>query len=124
MMDAKERIRILKLIEEGKVSPAEGVRLLEQGQTEPQSHAAENPSTGPRWLRVLVTDTESGKTRVNVRLPVNLVNAGVKLGAHLSTAVEEIDMDQIREYIRRGFTGQVLDVFDDEEDERVQIILE
>jgi hypothetical protein len=78
----------------------------------------------PRWIRVLVTDTDTGKARVNVRLPVNLVNTGIKMGAHLSSEIDVLDMQQINDFIKRGVTGQVLDVFDDEDSERVEIFLE
>jgi hypothetical protein len=124
MVNDSERIKILKMIEEGKISPAEGVRLLEQGETGSRPPAAEASPAGPRWLRVLVTDTLSGKAKVNVRLPVNLVNAGVKLGARLSTEMDEVNMEQISESIRNGYTGVVLDVVNTDEDEHVQISLE
>jgi hypothetical protein len=124
MVNETDRIKILKMIEEGKISPAEGVRLLEQGEPEAKTPAAEVSPAGPRWLRVMVTDTLTGKARVNVRLPVNLVNAGVKLGARLSTEMDEINMEQISESIRNGYTGVVFDVVNTDEDEHVQIILE
>jgi hypothetical protein len=124
MANDSERIQILKMIEEGKISPAEGVRLLERGEASPKTSADEVSANGPRWLHVLITDATTGKTRVNVRLPVNLVNAGVKLGARLSTEMDEFNMEQISESIRNGYTGTVIDMVDDNEDEHVQIILE
>ncbi len=124
MSDGTDRIKILKMIEDGKISPAEGLRLLAQGEPEARAPAAEVASGGPRWLRVLVTDTLTGKARVNVRLPVNLVSAGVKLGARLSTEMDDLNMEQISESIRNGYTGIVLDMVNTDEDEHVQISLE
>jgi hypothetical protein len=124
MITGSERINILKMIEEGKISPAEGVRLLEQGETGSKLPAAETKEGRPRWLRVLVTDTTTGKASVNVKLPINLVDAGVKLGARLSIAMEGQTMEQVNKSIRDGYFGMVLDVVNDDQDERVQIFLE
>ena len=124
MLTGEDRIRVLKMIEEGKVSAAEGIRLLEQDGTDAQTPTEDNSAAGPRWLRVMVTDTNTKKARVNVRIPVSLMNAGANLGARLTTEVESLNMDQISEMIRAGYIGPVLDVTDDEEDEHVQIFLE
>ena len=124
MTTADERVHILKMIGEGKISPSEGIRLLELGVSEPQSQPAEKTAKAPSWLHVQVTDISTGKVRVNVRLPVNLINAGLKMGAKLSTEIENMDMSQIAEYIRSGYTGPVLDVLVEDEEEHVQIFLE
>jgi hypothetical protein len=73
---------------------------------------------------VRVTDTGSGKTRVNVRLPVNVLSAGMKMGARFSPEVEGLDMDQLMSLINAGATGQVLDVVDEKDGERVEVFLE
>lgn len=131
MPSAEERLRVLKMIETGQISPEEGVHLLagnEPSQAPAQETSQPQESTGhaptARWLRVLVTDITSGKTKVNVRLPANLLHAGARLGARLSTQIDGVDMGQLGEYIRDGYTGQVLDVLDEDENEHVQVYLE
>lgn len=122
MSDANERLQILQMIQNGQISAEEGIRRLEEKGAE--TSEAEKPAAGPRFLHVLVTDTHSHKASVNVRIPVNLINAGVKMGAHLHTEVNGANMDQVRELIRENYIGTVLDATDDEEDERVQLFLE
>jgi hypothetical protein len=124
MTSSADRIRILKMIEEGKITAEEGVRLLDQGEGESTEPVSSSSGGTPRWLHVIVTDTHTGKARVNVRLPVNLVNAGMKLGARLSSEVDNLDMNQIGDYIRSGYIGPVADVLNDEDDEHVQVFLE
>lgn len=127
MVTSADRLRVLKMIEEGKISASDGIRMLdtvEAPSTVNSEVQAAVQTQAPRWIRVLVTDTDTGKARVNVRLPVNLVNTGIKMGAHLSSEVDALDMQQINDFIKRGVTGQVLDVFDDEDSERVEIFLE
>jgi hypothetical protein len=114
------------MIEDGKISAAEGARLLGTGgeiNLDEQSSLKEDGST-PRWIRVLVTDIDTGKARVNVKLPVNLISTGIKMGAHLSADLPELNIQQINEYVKRGITGQVMEVVDDDEGEKVAIYLE
>jgi hypothetical protein len=132
MVTEEERIKILKMLQEGKLSAEEAAQLLEALEV-PQSvgvsgaRAEGRPassSKGGRWFRVRVTDTNSGKTRVNVRLPVSLITAGMKMGARFSPEVQGLDMDQLVQFIQSGETGQVVDVFDDEDGEHVEVFIE
>lgn len=130
MPTSEERLRVLQLIQDGKISAEEGIRLLESLDSASQTAAAKTAPSGQpagrgaRWFRVRVTDTATGKTRVNVRLPVNVLSAGMKMGARFSPEVEGLDMDQLMELIQAGATGQVLDVTDEEDGEHVEVFLE
>ena len=79
---------------------------------------------GARWFRVRVTDTDTGRVRVNIRLPVTVVTAGVKLGARFSPEVEGLDMKALMDLIQAGETGQIVDVFDENDGEHVEVFLE
>jgi hypothetical protein len=61
---------------------------------------------------------------VNVRLPVSVINAGVKMGARFSPQVEGLDMHELMQYIRSGMIGKIVDVYDDEDGEHVEVFLE
>ncbi|HVN54745.1 MAG TPA: hypothetical protein VMT46_10480 [Anaerolineaceae bacterium] len=134
MVTSEERMKILKMIAEGKITAEEGAELLEtlesstggpgQPGSEPgtvQTNAGKKPG---RWFRVVVTDTNSGKTRVNVRLPVGLINTGLKMGAKFVPEVEGMDMNQLIEFIKSGEIGQVVDVYDQEDGEHVEVYIE
>ncbi len=129
MSVSEERLKILKMIQDGKITAEEGARLIEALDNSQQSPASggdipTSGSRGGRWFRVRVTDTRTGKTRVNVRLPVNLVNAGVKMGARFSPDVQGLDMQQLMHYVNSGETGQIVDVYDDENGEHVEVFIE
>lgn len=130
MPTSEERLRVLQLIQDGKISAEEGIRLLESLDTAAQANSEKPAGTsvatgrGARWFRVRVTDTGTGKTRVNVRLPVNVLSAGMKMGARFSPEVEGLDMDQLMGLIQAGATGQVLDVVDEQDGEHVEVFLE
>ena len=133
MTTPEERMRILKMIQDGKINAEEGARLIQALDTQkPASTAgaggATPPQGGPRgaarWFRVRVTDTNTGKTRVNVRLPVSLIHAGMKMGARFSPEVQGLDMDQLTQFINSGEVGKVVDVIDDEDGEHVEVFNE
>jgi len=129
MATTEERVKILKLVQDGKISADQGVLLLETLQ-DPLKSKNESSSGQPkgtqvaRWFRVSVTDTDTGKIRVNVRLPVNLITAGVKMGARFSPEVEGLDMDQLMTLIKAGEIGKIVDVVDEKDGEHVEVFLE
>jgi hypothetical protein len=126
MASAEERMQILKMIEEGKISAKEGAELLRALEKEGASKGAEplKGASTPRWFRVRITDLASGKNKVNVNIPMGLVNVGMKMGARFAPEIDGLDFDELSRLIRRGAHGKVIDVIDDEEGERVEIFVE
>jgi hypothetical protein len=83
------------------------------------------PSIGrPRWLRVRVTDSITGKPKVNLRVPMALVNVGLKIGARYSPEIEGIDIRELLEAAGTLEPGPFVDVYDEEDGEHVEIYLE
>ena len=119
-----ERMQILKMIEDGTITADEGAQLLaalEEGATKTMQTS---PGGQARWMRVRVTDLNTGRSKVNVNLPMGLVNAGVKIGARFAPEMQDIDLDEIIEAIRDGAQGKIVEVEDEEDNERVQIYIE
>jgi len=117
-------MKILKMLEEGKLSAEEAARLLKAlGKAKPERRG-QPPTSEAKWLRVRVTDLKSGRPSVNVNLPMSLVNVGLKLGAQFVPDTEGIDFRQIQEALRAGLTGKIVDVEDAEEGQRVEIYVE
>ncbi|RME62895.1 MAG: hypothetical protein D6790_05585, partial [Caldilineae bacterium] len=112
MATREERVRVLRLIEEGKISAEEGARLLaalERSSKARQRRA--RPRTTPeegsgRWMRLRVSDTKTGRTKVNMTLPLGLVNMGLQVGARFVPEVASLDIQQIREALRAGMPGK------------------
>ncbi len=121
MATAEERMRVLKMIEEGKITAKEGARLLGAlGKSDEQARrqrgtAEAGGEGGGRWLRLRVSDTRSGKTRVNLTIPIGLVNMGLAVGARFVPDVAELDVEEIRDALRSGLNGKILEVRDEEE---------
>jgi hypothetical protein len=125
MATTEERLQILKMIEEGKISAAEGADLLRA--LEQESGRPNEPLKGasaPRWFRVRVTDTHTGRNKVNVNIPMGLVNVGIKMGARFAPNVEGFDFNELIQAVRSGQQGKVVDLFNTEEGERIEIFVE
>lgn len=127
MATTEERLQILKMIEEGKISAAEGAELLRALDTKGERNQPLEPLKGasnPRWFRVRVTDVQTGRNKVNVNIPMGLVNVGIKMGARFAPEIEGEQLSNIMDAVRSGQLGKIMDITDDEDGERVEIFVE
>jgi hypothetical protein len=131
MATEAERLKVLKMLEDGKISAEDAAKLLKtlddvdnKSQKNPFDSTTTPTSSSGRWFRVRVTDIESGKPRVNIRMPVSVVKSGLKMGAHFSPNIEDMDLKRLSEVIESGEIGQVVDVYDDEDGEHVEVFIE
>ena len=126
MATTEERMKILKMIEEGKLSAEEGAKLLAALRSAERSSppGSELGRSGARWLLIRVTELASGRSRATVRIPLSLIDAGLKIGARFAPEVEGVNMDQLLDVLRSGATGRIIDVTDEVDGERVEIFVE
>lgn len=136
MPNAEERMKILQLLQEGRINADQAAQLLEaletstarnsapKGGTTTPSGSLSSANVAGRWLRVRVTDSDTGKTRVNVRLPLSLVSSGIRMGMKFAPEVEGLDVDELMEIIQSGEMGQIVDVVDEEDGEHVEVYIE
>jgi len=123
-MSTNERIKILKMIEDGKITAEEGTRLL-SALTKQSKQTSRKLETDARWLRIRVVSLDTGKESVKVNIPMSLVDVGMRMGARFVPDIEqESVMEEMAEAIRQGLTGKILDVIDEEDRERVEIFVE
>ena len=130
MTSVEERMKILKMIEEGKISAEEGAKLLaalaegSRGSLDPAAPGKPGRPGAPRTLRIRVTDMATGRSKASVQIPLALVDAGMKIGAHFAPEVEGVDMSNVMDAMRSGVTGKIIDVIDDDDGEHVEIYIE
>lgn len=123
MASVEERMKILKMIEEGKVSAEEAAKLL-SALANANRPMGGFTAGGAKWLRVRVTDVSSGRSKATVQIPISLMEAGMKIGAHFAPEIDGVNMDQLMDALRLGTTGKIIDVMDDEDGEHVEIFVE
>ena len=121
---AEERLRVLQMIQSGQVTAEEGARLLEAikgkkhlGESGPGSRVK-----GLQQIRIQVTDLETGRQKIDVRMPWNLINVGISMGARF--ARKEVEVNDFVEAIQADTEGKIMDVVDEEGGERVEVFVE
>ncbi|MCA9927186.1 MAG: hypothetical protein KC419_01860 [Anaerolineales bacterium] len=126
MASIEERMQILKMIEDGKISAGEGAELLRALDSNKRSTGYEplKGASTPRWFRVRVTDMNSGQHKVNVNIPMGLVKVGIKMGARFAPEMEGVEYQEIMDAIRSGQQGKIFESVDEEGSERVEIFVE
>jgi hypothetical protein len=130
MASPEERLHILQMIQNGKISAEEGVKLLdalEKGDSKNSQSRSTQPGNEikqPRWMRVVITDLKTNREKINIRLPANVVDAGYKMGARYTPNLNGSTSNKILEALQMGETGKVIDICDNDSCERVVITLE
>jgi hypothetical protein len=99
---SENRRQILEMLSQGKITADEAERLIAAVEKEPASTAA--PSDAPRteklkYLRVQVdaADPKDGPTKVNIRVPMQLLRAGVRLTSFIPPSARERMNSAMRE---------------------------
>lgn len=138
MANTDEKMRILNMVQEGKLSAQEAVQLLEALDFNPDEKATstelfpevEVQTNGKaHWLKIVVTDLNSGNRKVNLRIPLALVRWGMKMGGKASfggKSLDDLDLQSMLndDVLNEGQKGVVVDVEDIEDGEHVLISLE
>ncbi len=123
MVSAEERMRILKMISEKQITADEGARLLEALRAS-GGEAGRVDGGRARWLRVKVTDRGGDRVKLNVTIPIGLVDIALKMGARFAPELSGMDSNLIQSAIHDGIQGRVLSVDDQDDNERVEIFVE
>jgi membrane peptidoglycan carboxypeptidase len=128
-----ERRDVLDMLVQGKITAEEAERLLlALDKTQTREAQPEGAKPKPKFMRVLVDD---GKNKVNAKVPLQLLRAGVKLAsvipplaqAHLDEALREkgvtINLAGLKpenlEEVVEGLSDMTVDVDDDKAKVRV-----
>lgn len=134
MSSIEDRTSILKMVEERKISAEEAAQLLTalgRGDTFPKPPPAAAPVIAEkkangklRFLKVRVTNMQTGQRKVSVTLPLSLVRWGLHVGKHFDTEMEGINLEELSDILENEVDGKIVDVLDDEDGEHVEIYVE
>jgi hypothetical protein len=129
-----ERLRILELLEQKKITASEAAELLaavgarsRDGRRRDRNRwLAEElgpPSDRARWFRVRVTDQRTGHLRTNVSVPIGMVGYGLGFARRFRHLPGVEHVDELFEAVRAGRRGTIFDVAN-EGGERVEIFID
>lgn len=113
-----ERLRILRMIEEGKLSAEEAARLLDALNGDGAAPAAKDRS---RRLRVVVTQRDA--PQVNVTVPMELARIALRLIPRgLGTA--HADVEELVRVLEEADRGKWVDIRSETEGVHVEVFVE
>ncbi len=121
MASSAERMAILRMVEQGKISAEDGARLLaalgdaEQSASPPRAKVFDTS----RLLQVRVTDLVTNRQKVNVNVPVGLF----QLVFQWLPASAKSQFLQVEKAIDAGASGRIVEVVDQDTNVRVEITL-
>ena len=138
-----ERLRILQLLEQKRITAAEAADLLaalddrgrdidrrvERGRWVRQERGRwireeiGPPPSRARWFRVRVTDQRTGRVRSNVSVPIGMVGFGLGFARRFRRMPGVEHVDDLFEALRSGRRGVIFDVAN-ENAERVEIFID
>ena len=83
---SENRRQILQMLSEGKITADEAERLIAAAEKETATPSVASPGDGkPKYLRVLIEAQDKFRsdspTKVNIRVPMQLLRAGVRLSS-------------------------------------------
>lgn len=146
-MSTQEHMKILEMIANGQITAEEGSRLLDAsgaaagaesrptGTASPGKEPAPKPTLAtrsPRWAtgpngstrRLRVNVVENGGTKVNVNLPLSLMEVGLRIGGRFVDELKDVEdeMQMLLEAIANDVTGKIVEV--DDEGTHVEVYIE
>ncbi len=89
--------RILDMVESGKIGTDEGARLINALN---ENRAISKGSMGGKshWLKVIVSSKDEDKREnVNIRIPLGIVKAAIKIGTKFSPAIPKHAQEKMNE---------------------------
>ena len=121
MASSAERMTILRMVEQGKISAEEGARLLAALGDSQASAGRPQPNVfdSARVLQVRVTDLVTNRQKVNVNVPVGLFQWAWRW---LPISAQD-QLELVQEAIDAGATGRLVEVVDQDSNVRVEVTL-
>ena len=127
--EMSEKLAILKMVEEGKITVEEASKLLEtvEGKKENFSIITKEIGKTAKWLKIKVVD-DNEDTKVNVNVPIALIDVALKIAKASSNDFDiklgslNIDIENIVKMIQEGAEGKIVDIESD--GTKVEIVVE
>lgn len=112
---SSERLQILEMVREGKISPEEGLNLINALDYSNEKSQIEHNN---KRIFIKVYDNQ-GVKKANIQLPISLVDIGLKFGFKFAPELDTkeingINFNQILDAVKNGVEGRVADIVTEE----------
>ncbi|MCK4935573.1 MAG: hypothetical protein KAR84_01865 [Elusimicrobiales bacterium] len=120
----EEKARILKMLEEGKISAQDAAKLMDA--IEKTEDNEENVKVG-KTLKIRVYEDGSPRPKVNLSIPIGwskflMPFVETKIQSKLKEKGVDIDIDKIKEEMDHAHVGKIIDI--DDGGDKVEIYIE
>ncbi|WP_242631649.1 hypothetical protein [Sedimentibacter sp. zth1] len=126
----EEKLTILKMVEEGKITVEEASKLLQaiENKKEELSLVTTNEGRTAKWIKIKVFGSDDN-TKVNVNLPIALVDIAFKIAKSSDKNFDvnlgnlNVDINDVIKMIQEGAEGKIVDI-ESENGDKVEIVVE
>lgn len=120
-MNHVERSQVLEKVGNGELSVEEAVGLM-SSQEEPSP--LPKPAGARRWLRIRVSNLDTGVSKVNINLPLGWVKFGWRLGSRFAPELDDWDLDDMIASLDQAIEGCIVQVENADDNKRVEIYVD
>lgn len=122
MATAEERLTVLKMLEAGTISPDEARQLL--AALAGNRGARTTPDRETRSLRIRFRDAATGREKYLATVPLPILDAALQWGGGIAARIPHEQLQGILAAVRVGQPSKIVDFFDEESGDRIEIFIE
>lgn len=122
MTTAEERLTILKMLEAGTISTDEARQLLAALAGNRGARTA--PDRELRSLRIRFRDAATGREKYLATVPLPVLDTVLQWGGGIATRIPNEQLQSVLSAVRAGQAGKILDFFDEDSGDRIEVFIE
>ncbi len=127
---SQERLQVLRMIDEGKITAEEGFQLLkvlvpsETESTQSNAHSRSLGTLKGKLVRLHVLDLDSGRSKATASLPLQLLEAGLRIATRYAPGLKDLNPNNLLETLAAEEKRRIIEVVDKEKRIRVEVSIE
>ena len=126
-MISEEKMKVLTMIQEGKITAEEGAKLLEVLDEGDSGLEQASASGQGKNIKIKVSELDSGTVKVNLNLPLGIarfVKSFIPQEAKDELEARGIDLEALMSTLDSGAVGKLVEVEDEQDRHRIEIWIE
>ena len=124
-----ERLQVLKMIDTGTITVDEAFRLLDaldrtQAPESTVDSRLRSKTLAGKHVRLKVSNLHNDQVKAQAKLPVQLLDLGLRIASRYAPGVNAIDVDELVAGLADGVGGKIVEVTDNDNSIRVEVSIE
>ena len=127
--NSQERLQVLRMIDEGKITAEEGFQLLEAldpttGGIPRNSSSHPSEAFKGKLVRMQISDLATGRSKAMATVPLRLLEVGLRIASHYAPGLKDMDPENLLDALVEGADGRIIEVVDQEKLVKVELLVE